>query len=318
MTATTTPRPGRRPGSRPALAYAALVAAGAFALGACSGGAETPAGVAGAPSTASMDDGISSQRSFGAGESLAGTAETAYDSTARVPVNRASAVEPGDISDGRSIIRTGRLDLTADDVPGVRADLVTEIASLGGEVASEESEGDRQGRLRRVLLVAEVPTESFADAMDAFAGLARTTSRSSDATDVTEEVVDVAARVRTQAAAVRRMEDLLDRADTIGEVIRVENQLVRRQAALEALQARQESLAQKTSSATIRVDLQRAAPSREETDRSPVQAGLVTGWDAFGDATRSLVVLVATALPFLVTAALLGAPLLWWRRRRTA
>ena len=289
----------------------------------------SPSGASGA----SEASGSSAMSQSDAGGATSSSADLAYDADIRAPASavqsladtastsRAAGQEGAAdaaeaLSADRAIIRTGRLDLRSDDVPGVRADLVTAIAGLGGEVASEESSGDRRGRLERVILIAEVPTDRFAEAMDAFAGLARTTQRSSDALDVTEEVVDVAARVRTQAAAVRRMEDLLDRADTVGEVIRVESQLVRRQADLEALQARQDSLAQKTSTATIQVDLQAVREPRVAEARSAVAAGLATGWDAFGDATRALVVLVATLLPFAVALGVLGVPVLWWRRRR--
>ena len=291
--------------NRPATTLAAL----ALAITALLGSAACSVGTPGSES-ASMSDG-------GGAESAAqrSLASVASDSLADGGGPAATATT-AEIAADRAIIRTGRLDLRSKDVPGVRARLVTEIAGLGGEVASEESRGDRRGRLERVLIVAEVPTERFADAMDAFAGLARTTNRSADALDVTEEVVDVAARVRTQDAAVRRMEQLLGRADSVGDVIRVEGELVRRQADLEALQARQESLAQKTSTATITVDLQRVRELREVDEPGAVAAGLATGWDAFGDATRALVFLLATLLPFLLALVILGAPVVWWRRRR--
>ncbi len=69
-------------------------------------------------------------------------------------------------------------------------------------------------------------------------------------------------RIKSQRASVARVRELMDRADKLSDVVTLEGELSGRQAELEALLARQASLKDRTSLATITLSLSET-PVRE-------------------------------------------------------
>ncbi len=111
-------------------------------------------------------------------------------------------------------------------------------------------------------------------------GTVEATTRTSD--DVTADVADIDARVRNAQASLARVRALMSRATSIGDVVALEGELSKRQADLEALEARQRALADQTAQATVTVRLLGSdAPAPAPAEASGFLAGLRAGWDAF-------------------------------------
>ncbi|MFG1909375.1 DUF4349 domain-containing protein [Kribbella sp. NPDC048928] len=216
----------------------------------------------------------------------------------------------------RAIIKTGSLSVEGDDVSGMRQKAVTAIAALDGQVASEDTGSDSDGRITRSNLVLKVPTKSFEDAIQRLSDLGKRLQIHQESTDVSEQVVDVASRIESQRASLDRMRALMAKANSIGDIVSVESELTRREADLESLLAKQKNLAQQTELATLTLTL-------SETGKPPVQtethqdkgflAGLKGGWHAFSATFSAIATAVGALLPFLVLLAIIGVPL--WRFR---
>lgn len=116
------------------------------------------------------------------------------------------------------------------------------ITGLRGQVASEDTTSDNDGRITRANLVLKVPTAAYETAIERLSGLGKRTSIHQESSDVTEQVVDVDSRIASQRASLNRMRALLAKATTIGDVVSVESELTRREADLEALLAKQKNL----------------------------------------------------------------------------
>ncbi|MEK8145412.1 DUF4349 domain-containing protein [Streptomyces sp. M10(2022)] len=104
----------------------------------------------------------------------------------------------------------------------------------------------------------------------------------------------------------------MDRAGKLTDVVTLEGELSSRQAALESLLAQQASLKDRTSLATVTLELSEPyAPSKESGDDDPgfVDA-LGGGWDAFVTMLRWVAMAFGATAPFLAAAAVL---LLLWR-----
>jgi hypothetical protein len=99
--------------------------------------------------------------------------------------------------------------------------------------------------------------------------------------------------------------------------VALEGELSKREADLEALQARQRTLADQTAQATVTVTLVGSDAPVVVPASTGFVAGLRSGWDAFAGALVVALTVVGAVLPFavvLVPAALLVR---WWVRRRT-
>jgi hypothetical protein len=216
----------------------------------------------------------------------------------------------------RAIIKTGSLAVEGDDVSSMRQKAVTAIATLDGQVASEDTGSDSDGRITRSNLVLKVPTKSFEDAIQRLSDLGKRLQIHQESTDVSEQVVDVASRIESQRASLDRMRALMAKANSIGDIVSVESELTRREADLESLLAKQKNLAQQTELATLTLTL-------TEKGKPPVQAdthqdkgflaGLKGGWHAFTATFSALATAVGALLPFLILLAIIGVPL--WRFR---
>ncbi|MFD3739547.1 DUF4349 domain-containing protein [Streptomyces sp. NPDC058629] len=219
------------------------------------------------------------------------------------------APKPG--AAGSHVIRTAELLVEVKSAPKAAAAARSAVEASGGLVASENTEriDDRHESSNLVL---RVPQDSYQEVLRKLTGSGKLLSRSSNAKDVTDQVVDVESRIATQRASVKRVRELMDKAEKITDVVALEGELSSRQADLESLLAQQSSLKDRTSLATITLELTEPdAPRKDGTDDDPgFMDALGGGWDAFVTMFRWIAVAIGASAPFLVTAALL---LVLWR-----
>ncbi|NEA32273.1 DUF4349 domain-containing protein [Streptomyces sp. SID13031] len=217
----------------------------------------------------------------------------------------------------RAIIKTGGLvvEVGNDQVSNQRQKAIGIVNGLRGQVSSEDTNSDDEGRITSANLVLKVPTAAYDSAIEKLSGLGKRTSIHQESTDVTEQVVDVGSRIASQRASLERMRALLAKATSIGEIVSVESELTRREADLEALLAKQKNLALQTELATLSLTLAEKgkAPETEKAEDHGFLSGLRGGWDAFTKTFAALATALGAMLPFLVAIALIGYPI--WRLR---
>ena len=130
-------------------------------------------------------------------------------------------------------------------------------------------------------------------------------------------MIDTDARVRAGERSIQQIEALLSRAQKLGDIIAIENDLARRQADLDSLKSQQAWLEDQTSLSTITVYLSRPVVHHRTTHEAKgFLAGLENGWDALARRHRGVLTALGAVLPFAVLLALLGVPLWWVVRRR--
>ncbi|WP_328718730.1 DUF4349 domain-containing protein [Streptomyces sp. NBC_00247] len=234
-------------------------------------------------------------RSDGAGSAAAGKADGEAGGTA---VDKSTPA-------ATHVIRTTVMSIEVKDVPKAVAGARSAAEGSGGLVESESTE-----RVDDVHdsshLVLRVPEDRYEAVLKRLTGAGKLLSRTSEAKDVTDQVVDVESRVATQRASVDRVRALMAKAEKIGDVVLLEGQLSSRQADLESLLAQRASLADRTSLATITLDLYEPDASVADEDDDPGFWDAVTGgWDAFVTTLRWIAMAIGATAPFLAAVALL-------------
>lgn len=245
---------------------------------------------------------------------VAGSGGTADTSTIGGKAAANTPVQP----EGQAIIATGTVSLEARNVGAARFEVQKIVDEAGGSITQEETTTDDDGDLATTRIVLRVPSARFAATKAALEKVGTLTSSTSQAEDVTTQVIDVDARVRAQQRSVRRIESLLARAASLREIISIESELAQRQADLDSLTSQQKYLADQTSLSTLTVHLQQPDKQRHEKkkDRHGFLGGLAGGWDAFLTGIGAVAVVLAYLLPWLVTLAVLGVPAWWLVRAR--
>jgi hypothetical protein len=299
------------------LVFIVLVVLAAVAVAGCSSGGEEGGGAAGV--TGDLEAGAGAARSAVAGE-VTGADKALPSSQPNVTGVPEIGPQIVQTSSVRLSVQRGRFDETVDEARSIAAGLA------GFVVSSSASQGSAQ-RLVRGTLVLRIPARNYAEAMKALASLGRVEARRENGQDVSQEYVDLRARTRQLQAVESQLLELLDRANTVGAALAVQQQLSQVQLDLEQARGRLQYLDDQVAFSTISLDLyERVLPvPKSGGDRfgivdawSKAAAGFlaVLGWTFVVLATAApLVLLLAVAL-FLARVAFRKR--LRWPSRRPA
>lgn len=295
--------PSRSRSRRSPRALAAVLLGASLALAGCSaggGGAESAADRA-AARPAEGNPGAAPGHA-GSGSSSAGERE---EGAARDAKGKPAVPQ-------QHVIRTAELHVEVKDADKALARARTVTENAGGHVANESTtrRGER-GFSSHIVL--RVPQHEYEAVLRDLSGAGKLRSRKADAKDVTDQVVDVESRIATQRASVARVRELMDKAEKLSDVVTLEGELSRRQADLESLLAQQASLKDRTSLATITLELTEPDPAvkdREEDGTPGVLDALRGGWGALVGAATWIVIVLAALAPWL---AVLAAGYAVWR-----
>lgn len=169
---------------------------------------------------------------------------SAEESPARLDSRLASSAEAMDAAQqDRMLVQRGELDVeTARPDDAARAFLVR-VKEWGGHLSSQ----------RGASLVVRVPAQHFDDAFAAASSLGRVLRESRQASDVTEEFVDLGIRIDTARKARERMLEVLQKAERIEDILKVEAELRRLTEEIERLEGRRKFLADQVALATLEV-----------------------------------------------------------------
>ncbi|MFH9083838.1 DUF4349 domain-containing protein [Streptomyces sp. NPDC017673] len=256
----------------------------------------------------------------GGADDMGGSSKAASDSKAGAAGAPGGTAESGKAGSGTAargtpklipdaIIRTASLTVEVKDVPRALEAARATAEDAGGYVGNETTSRDTDGH-ERTRVVLRVPTGKYDEVLTGLQGTGRVVDRTAKAVDVTDQVVDVDSRVKSQRASVARIRALMEKATKLSDVVALEGELSGRQADLEALLARQASLKDRTSLATITLSLSET-PVRQADDSPGFTDALAGGWHVFVDVLRWIALGLGAVLPFVALAALLV--LLWLR-----
>jgi hypothetical protein len=232
------------------------------------------------------------------------------------------AVPAADVDDeDRQVVTTASASVAVDD-PADAAQQVSELVESAGGRVEERSEfagsGEDDGEGASADLVVRVPSDELTGLLADLADVGDVESRSVSRSDVTSTAVDLDARISALQTSVARLQTLIDRAASTGDLLAAEKALSDRQGELESLQSQRALLADQVELSTLEVHLQ---PSGVAPAGGPdgFVDGLGTGWRALTSALGAAVVVLGVLLPWLVVAAVVGAavlvPLRMARRR---
>ncbi|MGI5163729.1 DUF4349 domain-containing protein [Spirillospora sp. CA-253888] len=215
----------------------------------------------------------------------------------------------------RSVVYSAQLRVRSKDVDASATQAKQLTLDAGGYVENETSRSDPPGST----VALKIPSAKYAAVLGELSSkLGTKLSLQQQAADVTGEVADVDSRVKSAEHTLASIRKLLNRTGSIEEILKLEEELSRRQSDLESLQAQQKSLRERTAYATVTVTLvppptPPAKPAPKE--RSGFGDGLSNGWNAFTATVAVLATVFGWLLPFLIVIAALGLPVLAVRHR---
>jgi hypothetical protein len=232
--------------------------------------------------------------------------------------NRAGEVFQDTVVDetGQKVIRNADLSLDVEDMDKTLADISLAVRQAGGIVANSSLSG-RKGEDRSANLTLRVPQAHFDSFLDTVTVLGRQNSRNTAIRDVTLTYIDLEARIRNLEHQEERLLSVLDKADTVEDILRVEKELERVRGELESLTGEFRYLRDQVDYSTIQVYL------RETPTASPVITGsglrgvwqrgvegLVNTVNVMFTGIGNMLVYLITILPFLAVLLLIIVPVI--------
>ncbi|HKC92277.1 MAG TPA: DUF4349 domain-containing protein [Candidatus Limnocylindria bacterium] len=194
----------------------------------------------------------------GRGSEVGAPAPAVVDSAAGFSGNAASAPDKGVptvvVSGDRNLILTAKIDMRSKD-PWATSDRAQAIASgLGGDVLNLSQSGTAD--TRSASLTIRVPSSRFGDALQQLKSLEGEIQTSGvSAQDVTDQFIDLQARLTAKQAEEQRYVAILNRANTIDEILKVDASLGSVRTQIEQLTAQINSIKNRTDFSTISMSI---------------------------------------------------------------
>ncbi len=298
-------------------------------LAAC-GGAAAPTAAPRAPAAAAQPTSAPAVQSTNRGApaaTAAAPAEKAQPSTGGVTSDSAapSSLAPND----RKIIKNAQLTLIVEKT-STGVERITQIAvDVGGYLNASHSfaEGNSTG----AQVIISVPVDRFEEALNLVRKVAiKITSDTTSSSDVSDQYTDLVARQKNLEATRDRIRQFLDKAVTVDEALKVNQQLSDVESQIEQIKGKLNVLDARTSFSTITADLHEPVPTPTPTPTfTPTPTPTPIGWNpgaTFEDAARVqtsllrtlgdlLIWLIVVLLPYVLVFALIALGATWLIRR---
>jgi hypothetical protein len=271
-------------------------------------------GGSGSTATTSSD-----HASFGGGSAAApvpAAGAPAKDATQPAGAPGLASVVPN--LQGPQVIRQAQLSITvsAGSFDSKLADVQALVERQGGFISGTDAQADpgANGQIRTGVITFMVPAAKFNDTLIQLGGMGKVVGNHATGNDVSAQYVDLQARLGNEEAQRDAMLALLQRAQSVQDIIAVQNQLGQITGQIEQLKGQILYIDHNTAYSAVTVNLMEAG--------APIQATSQDNWgfaSALSDGAHNFV----ATLNFIVTGLgavgpiviVLGLGYLLWRRR---
>ena len=214
----------------------------------------------------------------------------------------------------RKVIETAQVTLESRDLPATETKVFELLAKRQGKVDSSNVTLDGNGR-RNGSYTLRIPAGQLRDYVNELANLQDVVvrQRSISAQDVTEEFIDISARLENMQRHEVRLREILAKANTVEEILKVEKELAAARGQIESATARIKALSGRIDFSTVTLRISEVTVITETNFFGKLMAIIRDSWVAAGDVVLYLIATVIVLSPL----ALIVATIVWyWRKRR--
>ncbi len=209
----------------------------------------------------------------------------------------------------RMVIYNAYLSLETGDIGAALAKIRSLAESYGGYVAG--SSRSSYGMQATAEITIRVPKEKFHVAVQEIETYGKVLDERTSSEDVTQQYVDLKARLENLQRQEKRLNEILDMARTVDEVLNVERELERVRGEIESLQGQINYLERSVAMSVITIGLKEPPPPFTPPGMDWGET-FETALRAFFAVVRGLIILIVSLLPLVV----IGVPAYYVYRRR--
>ncbi len=256
-----------------------------------------------------------SYSNYASEEAVADTEDADYAAEA------GKAGEPGDAGtsesalreqDGQKIVYTGRMQIQTLEYEKSAAAIRAKIKAAGG-FSESESESDNNydwyrnsgsGSRRYLSITARIPSEKFEEFMDSLGGDGKVMSRSVSAENISQVYANKETYKKALEKEQERLLAMMDKAETIDEMILVEQRLSEVERQLNAYKTDLSAMDKDVQFSTVYIELEEVKRYTEEVVQTPfgeeIKYAFEDAIESFTDFCKGVILFVVRYFPFLI------------------
>lgn len=253
------------------------------------------------------------------------TADVSYESE----MNPVAMPEEGsngaalDQSRGRKLIKTVELEMETKEFERMMSELETQIQDLGGYIENLEtyngSSYSSHRSSRWANLTIRIPETALSGFLQNMSEIGNVVRRSDSVEDVTLSYVDMESRRDTLKAEQARLLELLEKAETVEDMIALEERLSNVRYGLESMESQLRTIDNQVDYSTVYLNLSEVkelTPVEEKTDLQRITEGFADSLKEIGNGIKESAIWFVIHIPYLVIwAAVIAALVLILKKR---
>ncbi|MDE6517827.1 MAG: DUF4349 domain-containing protein [Acetatifactor sp.] len=230
-------------------------------------------------------------------------------------------------SSDRKLIRTVNMSVETKEFDSVMGTLEQRITDLGGYIENMETYNgsvySSYRTNRSASMTARIPAGQLNGFLSEVSEISNVTRRSENVRDVTLDYVDMASHKKTLQAEHDRLLELLEQAESIEDIITIEQRLSNVRYQIESMESQLRTYDNKVDYSTVYLDVsevQELTPVHEETLWERISSGFMGNLKGIGNGTLEILVGLLIRIPTLVLwAVIIGLFILWvrWYMKRS-
>ncbi|MFP4456855.1 MAG: DUF4349 domain-containing protein [Clostridia bacterium] len=231
---------------------------------------------------------------------IAGCSSSYQDSVNQEPSYDSANDEMGSSSDSlQKIIKSGNMSMDVDSLDSAIKEIDILIQEYNGQIIKVEkySSGENNYAFYKI----KVPSEDYDAMHDSLIKLGKVTNDTTSTRDVTEEFIDLNARLDMLKDSKEAYTRLLDRAETVEEILQVERELERIVYEIESTQGRIDYINNQVEMSSINISIKEKAATEFEGINffERIQFAIKDGFNSMLNFLVNVVIALIWLIPFL-------------------
>lgn len=196
---------------------------------------------------------------------------------------------------------------------------VQQLVDRSGGFIQSSSVQQLSESLKEAHYVLRIPQENFVSIVDELLKIGKNALIAQKGEDVTQQYVDNEARIKNLSLQEQAVQKLLDKADKMEDILKIQQELFRIRGEIESLQGKNRVLDHLSSLSTIELTIQQVQPVEYAEDRPIIRAkqGFLSSFQEVGEFFVNLGVFLISHLPVILFVYIPIGLLIWWLIRRS-
>lgn len=202
----------------------------------------------------------------------------------------------------RKLIKNGSLDLETTEFDALISELEASVSTYGGYIQNSSSRGSSDSGDRYANYTVRIPASRYETFMNAVGDMGTVVSSNEYVDDVTLEYIDVEARLSALTAERDSFMKLMERAETVDEILQIQSYLTDVNYQIESYTSRLNSLKNQVSYSTINIsvdEVRRVTPAAPKTVGERISQRLENSLYNIKEGAKDFFVGFVGSLPYL-------------------